>query len=124
MKNIKAYILTLIMAVSVVAFATPALTVSAYDPLEGACASNPNSEVCNNKNEKIEPIFKTITNTLLYIVGAISVVMIIVAGIMYTISAGDAGKVTKAKNMLTYAVVGLVVAFIAFAIVNWVMTLF
>lgn len=124
MNKLKSYILTLVMAVAVTAFAVPPLTAAAYNPLDGACASNPDSEVCKNKDEKVEPVFKIVTNTLLYIVGAISVIMIVVAGVMYTISSGDSAKVTRAKNMLTYAIVGLVVAFIAFAIVNWVMTLF
>ena len=50
--------------------------------------------------------------------------MIIVAGVMYTTSGGNAGQVSKAKGALTYAVVGLIVAFLAFAIVNWVFKLF
>jgi len=50
--------------------------------------------------------------------------MIIFAGILYTTSAGDASKVTRAKNTLTYSIVGLLLAFLAFAIVNWVLKLF
>ena len=63
-------------------------------------------------------------NTLLFLVGALSTVMIIVGGIFYVISNGDSGKIARAKNTITYAVVGLVVAFVAFAIVNWVIKLF
>ena len=43
---------------------------------------------------------------------------------MYATSTGDSGKVTRAKNTLTYAIVGLVVAFLAYAIVFWVLGLF
>lgn len=66
-------------------------------------------------------IFTTIVNVLLFIIGAISVIMLIVGGIRYTISNGDSGAVTSAKNTILYAIVGLIIAFLAFAIVNWVL---
>lgn len=66
-------------------------------------------------------IFTTIVNILLFLIGAISVIMLIIGGIRYTISAGDSGNVTAAKNTILYAIIGLVVAFLAFAIVNWVL---
>jgi hypothetical protein len=66
-------------------------------------------------------IFTTIVNVLLFIIGAISVIMLIIGGIRYTISAGDSGNVTAAKNTILYAIVGLIIAFLAFAIVNYVL---
>ena len=74
--------------------------------------------------EHLDTLIKTLVNTLLFVVGLLSVVMIIFAGILYTTSAGDASKVTRAKNTLTYSIVGLLLAFLAFAIVNWVLKLF
>jgi hypothetical protein len=50
--------------------------------------------------------------------------MIIVAGIRYTTSGGDASSVTAAKNTLMYSIIGLVVAILAFAIVNFVLKAF
>jgi len=67
-------------------------------------------------------IFTTIVNVLLFIVGAISVIMLIVGGIRYTMSNGDEKAVVGAKNTIMYAIVGLIVAFLAFAIVNWVLS--
>lgn len=67
-------------------------------------------------------IFNTIVNALLFLIGAISVIMLIIGGIRYTLSAGDSGNVTAAKNTILYAIVGLIVAFLAFAIVNFVFT--
>lgn len=55
-----------------------------------------------------------------FIAGAIAVVVIIVSGIFYVISNGDAGRVAKAKNYLTYAIVGLVVVLMAWGITNFV----
>ncbi len=66
-------------------------------------------------------IFTTIVNVLLFIIGAISVIMLIIGGIKYTISGGDSSAVTSAKNTILYAIIGLIVAFLAFAIVNFVL---
>ena len=46
--------------------------------------------------------------------------MLIWGGIRYVVSGGDAKKVTDAKNTVLYAIIGLIVAFLAFAIVNFV----
>lgn len=67
-------------------------------------------------------IFTTIVNVLLFIIGVLSVVMLIYGGIQYTISSGDSGKVNNAKNTILYAVVGLIVAILSYAIVNFVLT--
>ena len=102
----------------------PATSVGALDPLAGACADNPDSEICKNKDEDASSLIGTIINVLLFLVGTLSVIMIIVSGIFYVTSSGDSSKVARAKNTLLYSVVGLVVAFIAFAVVNWVLKLF
>ncbi|HET8884027.1 MAG TPA: hypothetical protein VFM68_00980 [Candidatus Saccharimonadales bacterium] len=65
-------------------------------------------------------VFTTITNVLLFIIGAISVIMIIIGGLRYVISGGDSSNVTAAKNTILYAIVGVVVALLAYAIVNFV----
>lgn len=69
-------------------------------------------------------IFQTITNVLLFIIGAISVIMLIIGGIRYVVSGGDQAAVTSAKNTILYAVVGIIVAILAYALVNFVITSF
>ena len=66
-------------------------------------------------------IFKTITNVLLFLIGAVSVIMLIIGGIRYTVSGGDSTAVTSAKNTILYAVIGIIVALLAYAIVNFVL---
>jgi multisubunit Na+/H+ antiporter MnhB subunit len=63
-----------------------------------------------------------IVDTLLLIAGAIAVLIIILAGIRYVTSTGDAARVKAAKDTLLYAIVGLAVAILAYAIVNFVST--
>lgn len=65
-------------------------------------------------------IFKTITNVLLYIIGAIAVIMLIIGGVRYVTSNGESANVTSAKNTILYAVVGIIVAILAYAVVNFV----
>ncbi len=69
-------------------------------------------------------IFKTITNVMLFVIGAVSVIMLIIGGIRYTVSNGDSTAVQNAKNTIMYAIIGIIVALIAFAVVNFVVTSF
>ncbi len=69
-------------------------------------------------------VFKTVTNVLLFIIGAVSVIMLIIGGVRYTISQGDSSAVTSAKNTILYAIIGIVVAILAYAAVNFVITSF
>ncbi len=68
--------------------------------------------------------FRTLTNVLLFLIGAISVIMLIVGGLRYVVSGGDSTAVANAKNTILYAVVGIVVAILAYAIISFVITSF
>ncbi|HEY8886515.1 MAG TPA: hypothetical protein VIM31_03410 [Candidatus Microsaccharimonas sp.] len=102
----------------------PASAYAAGSVIADQCVGVTDSAVCKDQNAKPSDLISTIVNTLLFIIGALSVVMIIVGGIFYVTSNGDSGRVTLAKNTITYAIVGLVVAFLAFAIVQFVITKF
>lgn len=69
-------------------------------------------------------IFNTITNVLLFAVGAISVIMLIIGGIRYVVSGGDSTAVQSAKNTILYAVVGIVICLLAYAVVSFVISSF
>ena len=68
----------------------------------------------------VDGVFTKITNTVLYAVGIISVIMLIYGGLRYVISGGDSKKVTDAKNTIMYAIIGLIISILAYAIVNFV----
>lgn len=65
-------------------------------------------------------IFQTISNVLIFLVGAVSVIMLIWGGFQYVISSGDSKRVESAKNTILYAIVGIVIAILAYAIVGFV----
>lgn len=70
--------------------------------------------------DSLGDIIRKIINTLMFLLGSVSVLMIIYGGIRYTISGGNTENVVAAKNTILYAVIGLVVAIMAYAIVNFV----
>ena len=62
-----------------------------------------------------------IINVVLAVLGIVAVIMIIMGGVTYVTSNGDATKLAKAKNTIIYSVIGLVIALLAFAVVNFVL---
>ena len=106
----------LIMVVAVVAVASN--SVSALTLREGAEAAR--CDECPKDLFGDNGVFKQVTNTILYIVGIIAVIMLIIGGIRYVISGGDSKKVTDAKNTIMYAIIGLIIAILSYAIVNFV----
>ena len=65
-------------------------------------------------------IAKDVVNIMFFIVGVMAVIMIIWGGIRYVLSAGNSAALTSAKNTIMYAVIGLIVAILAYTIVNFV----
>lgn len=59
-------------------------------------------------------------NTALGMLGIISVIMIVIGGMRYTLSLGDSAGIQNAKNTILYAVIGLIVAILSFALVQLV----
>jgi len=72
------------------------------------------------ETETIKKPIVRVVNLILYAVGIVSVVMVIYAGVQMSLSAGNSSKVTKAKMILIYAIAGLAISVLAYAIVNFV----
>lgn len=66
-------------------------------------------------------VFSRLTNTILLVVGLISVIMLAYGGLRYILSGGDSKKVTDAKNTILYAIIGLIISLLAYAIVHFVL---
>jgi uncharacterized membrane protein len=62
-----------------------------------------------------------ITNTLLIVIGVVAVIMLIVGGFRYIFSQGDEKQVKGAKDTILFSIIGIVVALLAYAIVNFVL---
>ena len=70
--------------------------------------------------DSIQNIIATIIDIFSIVVGAVSVIMIIIGGLRYITSSGDSANVTAAKNTILYAIVGLVIVIFAQTIVKFV----
>ena len=86
-----------------------------YTEVGGTCMKE-------GENGNLWNVIQTVINVILAVVGVIAVIMIIIGGIQYSTSSGDTGKVKKAKDTILYGIIGLVIALLAFAIVNFVLT--
>mgnify|MGYP006969189435 CR=1 FL=1 len=83
-------------------------------------AALPTVEEVGDKQDTLIDNVNAILNTIIGLLGLLCVVVIIIGGVNYMTSSGDAGKVKKAKDTILYGILGLVVCVLAFALVNFV----
>ncbi|MEO6760836.1 MAG: pilin [Candidatus Saccharimonadales bacterium] len=87
-----------------------------------ACQAISGQSNCDGNSSgslSINKIVSMVVNVLTYVVGAVSIVMIIIGGFKFMTSAGDAQKVASARNSIIYALIGLVIVVLAQLIVHF-----
>lgn len=118
---------SLLLAIVVLCSAAPAL--AATDPFQQACsAGGSDSAACAPKGDdtitgKGGLLYK-VTLIIAVVAGVASVIIMIVAGIMYITSNGDPSRAASAKNAIIYAAIGLAVVATAQGIVVFVVSRF
>ena len=75
----------------------------------------------NLPDVKLESVFTTVIKTVLFLAGSLLTVGLIVVGIMYLVSAGNEEAQTKAKKILTYLGLGIIVISVSYALVAGIM---
>ncbi|MBI3494825.1 hypothetical protein HY004_02480 [Candidatus Saccharibacteria bacterium] len=128
MKKFK-YMLCIALAVIGFAVVPASVTYAAVDKVDikdaqeitatEACKVQGSKKECKSNNA-LSNIIVTVTNVILFLVGAVAVIMIIVGGFRYVTSNGDQNAVTGAKNTILYAIIGIIVAFLAYAAVQFI----
>lgn len=98
-------------------YTCPTGTIRQGDPVSTPTQCNIDKE---EEGSDLVSSVKTIINVILGVLSFVAVAIIILGGVSYMTSQGDPAKATKAKNTIVYAVIGLVVSLLAFAIVNFV----
>ncbi len=118
MKSITKRILQLVTCITIGAtiFAGNAMALTIQEGAEAARADGMPAELIG-----ADGVINKFTNIALYAVGLIAVFMLIWGGLRYILSGGDSKKITDAKNTILYAILGLIIAFFAYAIVNFVL---
>ncbi|MDO4872089.1 MAG: hypothetical protein Q4A27_01495 [bacterium] len=112
-------IIAILFTVIALTFSFSNFTLAADDACSNMLGGS-GSSVCGGSSTNLRETVRNVINTLFWVIGVTSVIVIIYAGILYVISAGNSNTVQKAKSAITYAVVGLIVAILAYAIVNFV----
>ncbi len=120
LKKIRILVLTALVGGSLASVAVGP-QVSAFNPF-GTCPSDGDSQVCMaaSNNEDAANLVQNIISVLLWLIGAVAVIMLIVGGFRYVTSNGSADQIKAAKNTILYAAVGLAVAILGQAIVIFV----
>lgn len=92
---------------------------------DDVCSSSAAPEVkkaagCSGTSDQLPEVIQGILNAIILILGIVAVVFIIIGGVKYMTSTGNSEKTKEARNTILYAVIGLIVCVLAFAIVNFV----
>jgi amino acid transporter len=87
-----------------------AIDVNCPDQLGGACDSD------------LAGMITMISNTILLLVGVVAVLFLIIGGFQYIASGGNPEQVNKAKNTIFYAIIGIIVALLAYVLVQFVVS--
>jgi hypothetical protein len=129
----------LLFATLTIALASVLTPVLIYSHSTLAVNFNPGGQACGGANgtlpgegqasdctpaggtKTLPQIAAFIINIFSWIVGVVSVIMIIYGGFRYITSGGDSNSVTSAKNTILYAIIGLVIVALAQVIVNFVL---
>jgi type IV secretory pathway VirB2 component (pilin) len=69
----------------------------------------------------LEQIIGRVIKVLLSLSGTLALVMIIVAGFRWMTAQGEVDQVKKAKATLTWSIIGLIVAFSSYAMVDFIL---
>ena len=98
--------------------ATPVLADTVSEIKDGVIGSGGGGS--KNRPGRVTDTIRVVVNILLFLIGSFAVIMIVIAGFRFVTSNGDSNTISSARNTILYAVIGLVVAFLAYALVNFV----
>jgi len=68
----------------------------------------------------LQQYIQIVINVLLGAIGTVAIIMLIIGGFRYVLSQGDEKATKGAKDTILFAIVGIVVAILAYAIVTFV----
>lgn len=107
-------------------------TALAVDVIKPGCQSAPGSSVCQdnqtNSGDTNNPLFgqsgiiTKVVQILVVIVGILAVITMILSGLKIITSGGNADSAASGRRGVIYAIIGLLMAFLAQAIVTFVLS--
>ncbi len=111
------------MALFAVILPTKVYAASVTCPSGSVRTTAPTAVECNveETDRNVWDIAKQIINVIIGVLGIAAVIIIVLGGVNFVTSQGDPAKIKKAKDTIMYGLIGLVIAVLAFAIVNFVL---
>lgn len=117
--------LLLVVGISIFAVSTPAAAVYApYGKVDCSKVKDGSAVCSRGAGDPItgpNGIIRKVTQIIAILAGAAAVIIIVLSGIRYITSAGDAEGVSRAKKTIIFAAVGLIVIATGQAIINFVL---
>lgn len=114
-----------------IGIAAPSFLKAIYDILGGTICSDITDlaakaacEAATDSAPDIKTIAMNTLNFLLSLVGILGMIMLVVGGGMYLTSAGDEDRADKGKKIITYAIIGIIVALTALVTVRQIAAFF
>jgi len=74
-------------------------------------------------NVNLFTMLATIANYLFWILLAVSIIVIVYAGILFVTASGNTEQVEKARGIILYAVIGIIVAMLAYGIRTFLLSM-
>lgn len=74
----------------------------------------------DDSNDTLPSHLNNLVTAAVTVVGILAVLVIVVGGQRLVTSAGDPGKMKQAKDMILYAVIAVIIAGLAYALINFV----
>ncbi len=122
--SLNASLIAMLLAFGVIAMASVPVNAQADEICKGVgyVDNDPNKTECDaSADGTVRKVVKLVINVFSWIVGIISVIMIIIGGLKYITSTGESSNINSAKNTILYAIIGLVVVALAQIIVLFVL---
>jgi hypothetical protein len=102
--------------------ASPALAAPTDAAKDNVCQGvSGTGSNCGAGGAELSTVMKAVLNIMSVIAGIAAIIMIVVGGLKYITSEGDAQAVSSAKRTIIYALVGLVVVAAAQTMVRYVL---
>lgn len=96
----------------------PVLADAKTEVLEGSGAVGGSD--AGNEGTQVAVVIKNVIGILSFLVGLVAVLMIVIAGFRFVTSNGDAATAKSARETIVYAVIGIIITVMAYAIVNFI----
>ena len=113
-----------LLALSTGLLAPFAIVSPAFAETIETCPTGQFDALCKFSADSLSGIVSAIVTTLLIVATLVALFFLIWGGIRWVTSGGDKGKVESARNTIIAAIIGLIIAFLAYFILTLVLSFF